>query len=155
MACHITEPQHNLRIHTQLFRRYNQYQPFLINLDFDGCEFIAKNKVLSIIVMPLISKYSNFNHNCPVSGYLAVKGFTLGSAFMSNFQFMPGQYYLDVRFYNGSNQTIYFFRQYFTIFEKYTNITYMGRLLRVLIFELKVLRMMNVCPLTNLQLKVL
>lgn len=119
ISCNLTAPVLIFRVHVQLFRRFNAYQPFMIDMDFDGCEFFARKNVFSMLYMPIVAQYSNLNHSCPISGHIWVEGLMVDSAFIQNFQLLHGQYYFDFRTYNARNESIVYFRSYFKIFTGY------------------------------------
>lgn len=57
----------NINAHIVLYYKYNQYEPFLIDINEDACEFLQggkKSKVLIIFYTTLI-RYSNLYNSCP------------------------------------------------------------------------------------------
>ncbi|XP_036347288.1 uncharacterized protein LOC118756643, partial [Rhagoletis pomonella] len=57
----------NCHLHVELMRKYNTFQPFLINVTFDACAFMKtrRNSVYFDILFKLIEKFTNANHTCP------------------------------------------------------------------------------------------
>lgn len=118
-SCNLSAPLDAIRIHVQLFRRYQVYQPFMVNIEFDACALFSDYSLFSMLFLPHFAKYSNLNHSCPYNGFLHVDAFQLDMAVMNSFQLLQGQYYLGLNFYAKNNESIYFSRTYFTISPKY------------------------------------
>ncbi|KAH8372408.1 hypothetical protein KR093_011383 [Drosophila rubida] len=67
-------PIDNLKLHLQLFKQSNGYQPFMINYTLDYCFYIRSPKSY-----PLFQAFhaafmlaTNFNHSCPINHDIVV-----------------------------------------------------------------------------------
>lgn len=59
----------NLTVHFQLFKFYNQFRPFLINVTFNVCDIVYKkvpSNFYSNLVIRTISKFSNSQEKCSI-----------------------------------------------------------------------------------------
>ncbi|KAH8321661.1 hypothetical protein KR074_011388, partial [Drosophila pseudoananassae] len=69
MDMDFVRPMNNISIRFQVFRRdsTNQFQPFLIDVTINMCDFILRRNYSPYgkIVWNLVRAYSNFNHSCP------------------------------------------------------------------------------------------
>ncbi|XP_055377867.1 uncharacterized protein LOC129609773 [Condylostylus longicornis] len=71
----IKKPINKVFMHVQIFKRFNGWQPYLINESFEGCELLDGKKssnsfhnYIYKISKPLLDKYTNINHPCPYNG---------------------------------------------------------------------------------------
>lgn len=95
---------------TKLYRRFNHFRPFLIDLDTDVCDFMgnkSKRQLLADGIFPKVMPYTNLNHSCPYEGEVWLRNFEVDLRFINLFQVPTGYYRLDVRVYNKRmNETI-------------------------------------------------
>lgn len=123
IGCELSEPQDKIHVRVQLFRRYNRFQPFLLDAVMDACKYMGGsrgNQLLAEFVIPKVVSCSNFNFPCPYNGKLWIRNFTLDFQFAENMQAPEGQYRMDLTVFNSvTNGTLMLFRGYFKIITKY------------------------------------
>ncbi|KAH8313216.1 hypothetical protein KR067_002001, partial [Drosophila pandora] len=62
-------PITNLKVNLALWKKFNGFRPFLYNLTFEACSFIAnpKSNPVANFVYESFMIYSNINHSCPIT----------------------------------------------------------------------------------------
>lgn len=69
MDMDIKETFKNVTIHFQLFKFYNQFRPFLIDITFNMCDVLKQKSISNFYVNQLkrvLSKYGNNGVKCPM-----------------------------------------------------------------------------------------
>lgn len=64
-----THPFRNISVHFQLFKFYNQFRPFLIDINFNACDIFSKKAMSNFYantVVRILSKFSNAV-KCPLN----------------------------------------------------------------------------------------
>lgn len=58
-----------LKVNLALWKKFNGFRPFLYNLTFEACSFIAnpKSNPVAKFVYESFLIYSNINHSCPIN----------------------------------------------------------------------------------------
>ncbi|CAD7012816.1 uncharacterized protein LOC110118702 [Ceratitis capitata] len=63
-------------LHVKLLRKYNTYEPFIINGTVDVCAFFRnKGKSPLRVLYKLIEKFTNTNHSCPFEHEIFINRF--------------------------------------------------------------------------------
>ncbi|XP_055383364.1 uncharacterized protein LOC129613371 [Condylostylus longicornis] len=113
----LAKPVNKLFVNYQLYKRYNGWQPFLMNYTFEFCNFLKDGKGLASHfynylykpALPLLSKYTNINHPCPYNGTIELYEVDLNLAFKENVEnlLVPSGYYkAKIEFQNSRNLPI-------------------------------------------------
>lgn len=57
------------KVNLALWKKFNGFRPFLYNLTFEACSFIAnpKSNPVANFVYESFMIYSNINHSCPIT----------------------------------------------------------------------------------------
>ncbi|KAH8261381.1 hypothetical protein KR044_008121 [Drosophila immigrans] len=91
---------HNVSIHMRLFKKdyTNQYQPFLIDVQFNLCNVISKRNslVYGSIVWKTMKRFTSLNHSCPLDGHLFSRNLYIDESYVPSFPF--GMYKLSLNF---------------------------------------------------------
>ncbi|XP_015033888.2 uncharacterized protein LOC6642483 [Drosophila willistoni] len=72
------KPVTKISVNISALKRLNGYKPFLYNITFDACKFLASKNKNSVInyFYNLISSHSNMNHTCPYNDDLILEKLT-------------------------------------------------------------------------------
>ncbi|EDV93960.1 GH25271 [Drosophila grimshawi] len=77
MDCDLIFPLSNTSLRTTAFKKdySNQYQPFLIDVNFNVCDAISKRNFMAygVIFNTILKQFTNVNHSCPVDGHLLAR----------------------------------------------------------------------------------
>ncbi|XP_034650052.1 uncharacterized protein LOC117889737 [Drosophila subobscura] len=69
-------PANEISIHCRVFKKANGYKPWLLDVKFDGCQYMRKrNQPIFNVVYVLIKDFTNINHSCPFVGPQVLKDF--------------------------------------------------------------------------------
>ncbi|XP_034484469.1 uncharacterized protein LOC117789548 [Drosophila innubila] len=70
------QPTNSITLRLQVQKRANGFKPWVIDINFDVCQFLKskKNKVAKV-VYDLFKDFSNINHSCPFMGKQVISGF--------------------------------------------------------------------------------
>ncbi|XP_073821316.1 uncharacterized protein [Musca autumnalis] len=91
-------PVNNVSVNLGLFKKANGYKPFLYNVSFNFCNFMANRKKYPFvnIFYNIIANNSNLNHTCPYDHDIIIKDLTVNE---NNFKLLPlprGEYLFDL-----------------------------------------------------------
>ncbi|EDW39211.1 GL13532 [Drosophila persimilis] len=91
-----------MEINMVLSKRLNGYKPFLYNMTFNACKFIANPKSSPVVKFFYESfmSYSSVNHSCPYNHDLVLEKLPvdfINHRFTQILPFPEGQYLLEVR----------------------------------------------------------
>ncbi|XP_023032271.1 uncharacterized protein LOC111518786 [Drosophila willistoni] len=84
-------PVENGLVNVVLYKRFNDYKPFLYNVTIDTCKFLASTKrnPFFSILYGLFSQQSNANHSCPYDHDIIVDKVTVDFLNHHVTRFMP------------------------------------------------------------------
>lgn len=86
MEFYIIQEVFDAVVHIQLFKKETQhFQPFLINLKVDACDFLKtrrSNRILVRIIANYLLPFSNMNFTCPYKGPILFKNFNFDPGFL-------------------------------------------------------------------------
>ncbi|KRF98443.1 uncharacterized protein Dwil_GK27978 [Drosophila willistoni] len=97
-------PITSVKVNVALLKRLNGYKPFLYNITFDACKFMAsknRNPVISFFYS-MIGSHSNMNHNCPYNHDLIWDKITINDInhhFLELLPFPEGDYSVYAAWY--------------------------------------------------------
>lgn len=99
ISFNITEPIDNMYYHIEPYFKFTRYTRIAGHIWEDLCGWLAgkRTSFLSNYYMPILQKYSSFNHTCPYSGYTFIKFDNISMETFAFPQILPaGRYYLDI-----------------------------------------------------------
>ncbi|XP_034664404.1 uncharacterized protein LOC117898838 [Drosophila subobscura] len=74
----ITQPIDDVTTRARVLKRANGYKPWIVDVTFDACRFMAKKSIpVASIVYGLFKEFTNINHTCPYVGPAIIKDFYL------------------------------------------------------------------------------
>ncbi|XP_023304229.2 uncharacterized protein LOC111686155 [Lucilia cuprina] len=96
------KPLNNITLSAQLFRKSNDFRPFLYNDTFDFCLFMKNsNRFLfwKTLVQDL-SHHSNINHTCPYDHDIIVNNMVLEEGILKHLPFPSNDYMIQLKFWS-------------------------------------------------------
>uniref|UniRef100_T1GEA9 Uncharacterized protein n=1 Tax=Megaselia scalaris TaxID=36166 RepID=T1GEA9_MEGSC len=96
----VKKPFKNISIHLKMFKFYNQFRPFLVDVEFNVCDAFNKKSALNFYgntLMRLMMKYTNIR-KCPISGHVFIKNFELKVDYFKNIM-EDGKYRFNFMFF--------------------------------------------------------
>ncbi|KAL5284317.1 hypothetical protein ACFFRR_006540 [Megaselia abdita] len=121
MEMDVKRPLNNISVHFQIFKFYNQFRPFIVDVSFSVCDVLSKKSESNFYInsmLRILSKFSNAV-KCPLNGHLYARNLEIKYQYFKVFM-EEGKYRLNFYFFEGyrlnsvGNATIYV-----EIFQKY------------------------------------
>ncbi|XP_062134734.1 uncharacterized protein LOC133844665 [Drosophila sulfurigaster albostrigata] len=91
-------PLSNGKVNLSLLRKFSGFRPFMFNVTFDFCNFLAKSTTelsFTKIVMDALATKSNINHSCPFVNDIVVDNFVLSEEFLKFLPLPTGEYQIQ------------------------------------------------------------
>ncbi|KAL5284303.1 hypothetical protein ACFFRR_006534 [Megaselia abdita] len=121
MEMDIKQPFKNVSVHFQFFKFYNQFRPFLIDVNFNVCNTLFKKSASNFymnLLLRVLSKYSNAV-NCHLEGHLYARNLEIKYEFFKFF-IEEGKYRFNFEFFEGYPlESLGKVTLFFEIFNKY------------------------------------
>ncbi|KAH8302734.1 hypothetical protein KR044_010238, partial [Drosophila immigrans] len=99
-------PFNNAKVNLGLWRKYNSYQPYMLNSTFDFCKMLLTSKhQLSFerIFFDAVAPYSNVNHSCPYKNEIVIRDWVLHQQQLKYLPLPSGEYQLKLMGYTDKD----------------------------------------------------
>lgn len=112
----LTEPVHDIWVHTVFYHKYNTYQKFPIDLWENVCDWLAGKSKSYVLDWTIgrVRRFANLNHPCPYEGLVYLK---INNVSIDKFPIEPllpsGRYRMDVNFTEGNRKKTYVESKFF------------------------------------------
>ncbi|KAL5284318.1 hypothetical protein ACFFRR_006541 [Megaselia abdita] len=115
----------NVSVHFQIFKFYNQFRPFLVDVSFSVCDILSKKSASSYYINTMIRVLSKFSNavKCPLKGHVYARNLEIKYDFFKMF-IDEGRYRFNFEFFadypldSAGKVTMYL-----EVFNKYTKPT--------------------------------
>ncbi|XP_055840178.1 uncharacterized protein LOC129907825 [Episyrphus balteatus] len=103
----VIKPADNLIVRIKVFKKNNTFQPFLIDIEENFCDFLSKKhvSVYMRIIGDMYFPYSNVNKSCPLMGEQIFKDMPLKLNKIPSV-WPAGEYRLDSRFFRNHKSVL-------------------------------------------------